>query len=125
MEKIVRNIALLTIALLYCFCMSIYGVHAFAPEADFSKLSHAETEHYQVVVSSNLVCCTPQSENTISAFNHVPRSSFKNHFNGFSTCLKATGQLFINLFSPSNVHCREVIARLQKTILLFPFHSFW
>lgn len=124
MKKVFRIFSLLTISALYSFVISLYSSNAFIDNCTFSQ-TNSDTKQYSSLISSTLLCHTAQTESSITVHNNAPPSSLKNPFSEFSACLRTTEQLFFNVFSQYHFYSQNLLVRLQKTDIIFPFHYFW
>ncbi|MBW7847818.1 MAG: hypothetical protein H3C41_07035 [Bacteroidales bacterium] len=124
MKKIFRICSTLALALLYSFAI---GLYSHAPLVDnFAYLqSNPDVEQYISLVSTNLFCHTTKTESQISFQAKLPPISPKKPVAEFLTCIKATEHLLLNEFSQYSFFSQNLLVRLQKTILIFPFHYFW
>lgn len=124
MKKVFRIFSLLTISALYSFVISLYSSNVFIDNFTFSQ-TNSDTKQYSSLVSSYLLCHTSQTESSITVHNNAPPSSLKNPFSEFSACIRTTEQLFFVTFSQYRFYSQNLLVRLQKTDIIFPFHYFW
>ncbi|WP_428664360.1 hypothetical protein [Runella sp.] len=125
MKKTFRIIALLTISALYCFAVSLYSSNGLGADSAFSKLTGAQSKHSSSLQLSNLLCTPAQATISITAFQNTPPPPHKNPFNEFSAWVKTAEHLFFSTFSQYSFYSKNVLVRLQRTDLIFPFHYFW
>ncbi|MEP7237167.1 MAG: hypothetical protein ABI685_04870 [Ferruginibacter sp.] len=125
MKKSLHITALISIALLYCFATSLYSGIAFKGNAAFAKQSNAANERYTADVSAKSFQHTLQTENSVSLVNHPRPAAVNNFHNEFSASIKVTEQLFVHTFLQYSFYSQKLLARLQNTDIIFPFHYFW
>lgn len=124
MKKSLKIIAIFSVAIVYCFAISIY-CNTFNAGASFSQLTTSQNQLHTSEVSSNLFCHTTQSESSVITGSHISFLSLKNALNQFSACTHATEKLFFSAFSQYNFYAQNLLIRLKQTDFIYPFHNFW
>lgn len=123
-KKIFRIFAILTIFILYGFVLSLYSNNAFIDNY-ISSQTTSEAKQYNSLTSSCLLCHTAQTGCSIAVHTNGSLSLHKNFFSEFSICLRASEQLFFVAFSQYRFYSQNLLGRLQRTDIIFPFHYFW
>lgn len=124
MKRSLKIIAILSVALVYCFAISIY-CNAFNAGSSFSQLTTSQNQLYKSEVSSNLFCHTTQSESSVFAGSHISFPSLKNSLSTFAACTNATEKLFFSAFSQYNFYAQNLLIRLKQADFIYPSHNFW
>lgn len=124
MKKAFRIFSLLTVSALYSFVIGLYSSNAFIDNFTHSQ-TNPDAKQYSSLISSTLLYHTAQTESSFTVRTNVPPSSLKNPFNEFPAYLRTTEQLFFNVFSQYRFYSQNLLVRLLKTDLIFPFHYFW
>ena len=125
MKKSLHITGLISLALLYCFAIGLYSGVAYAGNTAFSKQAGNATEKYSNAVSAKLFQHTIQTENSITVCTHNNPVTVKNTYKEFSAANIATEHVGVHTFSQYNFFSQKLLARLQNTDLIFPFHYFW
>jgi hypothetical protein len=125
LKKTLHITGLLGIALLYCLATALCSGVAYAGNTPFSKQAGNSTEKYSNAVSAKLFQHTLQTENSITVCNHSNPVTVKNTFKDFSAINLATEHIYVRRFLQYNFFSHKLLARLQNTDLIFPFHYFW
>lgn len=124
MKRSLKIIAILGVALVYCFAISIYS-NAFNAGSSFSQLTTSQNQLHKSEASSNLFCHTTQSESSVFASSHISFPSLKNSLSAFAACTNTTEKLFFSAFSQYNFYAQNLLIRLKQTDFIYPFHNFW
>lgn len=127
LNKYFKNIGLLILLTLYCFVISIYSGIAVGNTGNFSKQCPSRQQAYSKVVSEGSFCHTAQSEISGAVCNAAAAAPvpLKNTHDEIIAGFKAAEQLFLHRFSQYSFFSKNLLIRLQKTALIFPFHYFW
>ena len=123
MKKTLRIISLLGLSILYCFAIGLYSGNDFNSNSAFSKQTSPINKAYEPVASPYLFYHIAQ-QSSVTIFHNglsYPKDSFKEFF----TLAQAKKQSLVRAFSQYNFYSQNVIPRLQRWALLFPFHYFW
>lgn len=116
---------LISIALLYCLTIGLYSGIAFNGNAAFAKQSSTAKESYGYSVSAKSFQHTVQTENGVTVCNHSNPVTVKNTFKEFSAVNTVTEHILVHTFSQYSFYSNKLLARLQNTDIIFPFHYFW
>jgi len=122
-KKINRISAIVLVALLYCYAVGF--VYSNPGNSHLINASGTEKGTYFSVVSVNLFCHTPQSENTLHSFIKIPAKTIAIPFNKFSIIKKSTDRLFFQTFTQYSSFAQDFLILYRKFNLIFPFHNFW
>ncbi|MGE5449723.1 MAG: hypothetical protein ACM3PR_15295 [Bacteroidales bacterium] len=125
MEKRLKILSNLTVFILYCFTLSIYGGTAVTSASHFSKAT--AQENFASAILSNDANHAEQAENSINVCKNIPRTSLKNSFNQYSFSSIAGIGAINNLYAFSFYifYSKNLCIRFSKTDIIFPFHNFW
>ena len=122
-NKIFKISIVLSISILYCFILSIYGGNVSNSYAISSRSTDAE--FYSPILSSSLFCHTEQTESPASVYHNRLRTTVKNSFNQFSACPIAVGKLLFNKYLPYLYYAKNIVIGFKPTDIIFPFQYFW
>ena len=125
MKKSLHITGLISLALLYCFAIGLYSGAAYAGNISFSKQSGNATEKYSNAVSAKLFQHTVQTENSATVCSHSNPVTVKNTYKEFSAANIADEHVYLHTLSQYHFFSHKLLARLQNTDLIFPFHYFW
>jgi hypothetical protein len=124
-KKLLQITGLISMTLLYCFATAFCSGMALRSDAIFSKTNRAEKESYSQSVSAKSFQHTVQTENSVTVCSHHSPVTVKNTYKEFSAANKAVEHVSVHTFSQYNFFSHKLLARLQNTDLIFPFHYFW
>jgi uncharacterized membrane protein YhiD involved in acid resistance len=124
-KKSLQITGLISIALLYCLAIGLYSGIAFNSNAAFAKQASTAKESFSHSVSAKSFQHTVQTENAVTVCNHSNPVTVKNTYKEFSVVNKAATQLVVHTFSQYSFYSHKLLARLQNTDIIFPFHYFW
>lgn len=124
-KKSLHIIGLVSIALLYCFAIGLYSGVAYAGNTSLARQVNAAKESYSNSISAKSFHHTVQTENSVSLVNNARPVSVNNTHNEFSAGIKVPEQLFVHTFTQYSFYSQKLLARLQNTDIIFPFHYFW
>jgi hypothetical protein len=124
-KKTVRIIALLNISVLYCLIISLYSSNALPYSSIGSKLSKSESKNYSALPVTDLICHLAPTAISPPACVTIPSSSLKNPFNEFFAWTHWSERAIFSTFSQYSFYSQNLLIRLEKTDIIFPFHYFW
>jgi hypothetical protein len=122
MEKMFRNYMLVKIALLCCFVMNLNGgIPLQAAEAE----PHSSHSSYVLAVSpSDHFGIAGQAKLSGGANVNLPVIS-KNQVRETTLTTRNIASLYFNNLSQYTFYADNLIRRLEKPDIVYPFHSFW
>lgn len=123
MKNRIRCLSVIFLTSIYCF--TIGNATTSAAHSVFQDSLVASHETFISDLSTALFCNTLQSKNSVSNFNKLPTSNFKNRFAGFWVAFKATEQLFNTEFFQYTNFSSIILINHRKYDFIFPFHYFW
>jgi hypothetical protein len=124
-KKSLHITGLISIALLYCLCIGLYSGIAFNGNAAFAKQGSTAKESYGYSISAKSFQHTVQTENSLTVCNHSNPVTVKNTFKELSAANTVTEQVLVHSFLQYSFYSNKLLARLQNTDIIFPFHYFW
>ncbi|MDP4203537.1 MAG: hypothetical protein Q8861_12650 [Bacteroidota bacterium] len=122
MKKMFRNYMLVKIALLCCFVMNLNGgIPLQAAEATHHSshssfiLSVSPVDHFGIAGQAKL---------SGGANVSLPVMS-KNHVRETTLAIRNIASVYFNNLSQYTFYADNLIRRLEKPDIVYPFHSFW
>jgi len=122
MKKMFRNYTLVKIALLFCFVMNLNGgIPLQAAEAEH----HSSHSSYVLAVSpSDHFGIAGQAKLSGGVNVSLPVMS-KNHVRETTLAIRNIASVYFNNLSQYTFYADNLIRRLEKPDIVYPFHSFW
>ena len=110
---------------LYCLVISLYSGIAMDHATAFSKSISSEQPAFNKAIAAGSFFHTAQSEISAATCNTARPAPVKNTYNEIIAGFKVTEQQFSHRFLQYSFYSKNLLLRLQKTTLIFPFHYFW
>ena len=120
MKGLMRVIAIVVLALVYCLEISSVYNHS---NKQYSSVSNNENVVY--AASVNLLGSSSSSENSFLSFNNSFSTAVKDIFKSYIAKVKITQQIFDKEFTQYTFSSTNFQILFRKTDLIFPFNYFW
>jgi len=120
MKGLMRVIAIVVLALVYCLEISSVYNHS---NKQYSSVSNNENVVY--AASVNLLGSSSNAENLVVSFNNPCSIAVKDLFKSFITTVKITQQIFDKEYTQYTFTSINFQILFRKTDLIFPFNYFW
>lgn len=121
MRNVLKNIALTTVFLLYCFLLSNSSSNVLYP----SNTHSTKTEQHYTFQQSDISGYIGHNESSFRTHTNVPSSSKRTTDFSFSNYIKVVEKLIFHQYLQYNFYSTNVAFLLAKHCILYPFHYFW
>lgn len=123
MKKLYKIIGITTIAVLYCFTISM--VFTISQNSGFTSKTIIEKDDKDLSVSIKQLSNAAQAESIGNDFSNIVPVTIKDSKNEFSGILKIRELFFANEFTQYIFTARNFLIKYGKVNIIFPFHYFW
>ncbi|RDB02727.1 hypothetical protein DVG78_27365 [Runella aurantiaca] len=124
-KKAAKLIGFLGILTLYSFVLSLYSGNVFVNHSADSQLADSQSKHSSSVQLPELFCLTAHAEISVAPLQSPSPPRPENFLNRFLAWYKTAEQLFETTFSQYSFYSLNLLVRLERTDIIFPFHYFW
>lgn len=123
MKKYAGTIGLLHMIALYC--LIVFSQSSSGTWSKVLSQGHSGKDGSHITLAATILFChTAETESIVKGLNNLT-SSFQNFMVSFSTCSRAAAINFVNRLTIYFHFSESIKVGLQKTVIIFPFHSFW
>lgn len=121
MKRVCKTILPILALFLYCIFLGQYSKNTVSKPSE----DQSSNDNYHAFVYDSLFTLSNQTEESLFSTNKTPQTSLKTSFNRSVSYNQCVNLFWMQSFSRYFFWSKNVIIRLLKFNLIFPFHSFW